>query len=110
METFFSPTGVLRHSVWIIDEQTTKQYEITFPALARYFCTHFESGVKNMQLIMEKGTEKELPGHCNYISSEKSSFIYWFENGSQVSANKLAWIEYGVPIDLTKISWLPTES
>jgi hypothetical protein len=39
-----------------------------------------------MQMIMEKGTEKELPNHCNYISSEKSSFIYWFENGSQVSA------------------------
>ncbi|EIC06668.1 hypothetical protein OR221_3250, partial [Microbacterium laevaniformans OR221] len=59
---------------------------ITFPALARYFYTHFESGVKNMQMIMEKGTEKELPNHCNYISSDKSSFIYWFENGSQVSA------------------------
>ncbi|OBT58361.1 hypothetical protein VE04_01424 [Pseudogymnoascus sp. 24MN13] len=87
VETFFSPIGVLRHSVWIVDEQTTKQYEITFPALARYFCTHFESGVKNMQLIMEKGTEKELPNHCNYISSEKSSFIYWFENGSQLVAN-----------------------
>lgn len=108
VETFFSPIGVLRHSVWIVDEQTTKQYEITFPALARYFCTHFESGVKNMQLIMEKGTEKELPNHCNYISSEKSSFIYWFENGSQVSAtNRLL---LSVPMDLIRISWLPMES
>lgn len=81
--------------MWIVDEQTTKQYEITFPALARYFCTHFESGVKNMQMIMEKGTEKELPNNCNYISSEKSSFIYWFENGSQVSANKSILVRYG---------------
>ena len=51
---FFSPRGVLRHSVWIVDENMNKQYEITFPALARYFYTHFESGISNMQMITER--------------------------------------------------------
>lgn len=81
---FFSPKGVLRHSVFVTGENTNKQYEITFPALARYFHTHFESGVTNMQLIMEKGIEKELPNNGHYIESQKSSFVYWFDNGSQV--------------------------
>ncbi|KAF4612541.1 hypothetical protein G7Y89_g15591 [Cudoniella acicularis] len=87
VEKFFSPKGVLRHSVWIVDETSNKQYEITFPALARYFHTHFESGIKTMQLIMEKGTEKDLPNNGHYIESPKSSFVYWFDTGSQLVAN-----------------------
>jgi LIM-domain binding protein len=83
-DRFFSPKGVLRHSVWVVDDSSNKQYEIAFPALARYFHTHFESGIKNMQMIMEKGTEKELPNNGHYIESMKSSFVYWFDNGSQV--------------------------
>lgn len=86
-DRFFSPKGVLRHSVWLLDENTNKQYEITFPALARYFHTHFESGIKNMQMIMEKGTEKELPNNGHYIESQKSSFVYWFDNGAQLIAS-----------------------
>jgi hypothetical protein len=89
VETFFSPRGVLRHSVWDIDENSSKQYEVTFPALARYFFTHFESGIINMQMIAEKAKEKELPNNCHYIESQKSSFIYWFDNGSQVCC--LSW-------------------
>lgn len=85
VDRFFSPKGVLRHSLWIVDENSNKQYEITFPALARYFHTHFESGIKNMQMIMERGSEMELPNSGHYIVSQKSSFIYWFDNGSQVS-------------------------
>lgn len=88
VDRFFSPRGVLRHSVWIVDEHSNKQYEITFPALARYFHTHFESGIKNMQMIMERGSEKELPNNGHYIESQKSSFVYWFDNGSQVSCTK----------------------
>ncbi|PQE17357.1 Topoisomerase II-associated PAT1 protein [Rutstroemia sp. NJR-2017a BVV2] len=85
VEQFFSPKGVLRHSVFVNDEHSNKQYEITFPALPRYFYTHFDSGVKNMQMILEKGTEKALPaGH--YIESQNASFVYWFDNGSQLVA------------------------
>lgn len=88
VDRFFSQKGVLRHSVWLTDEKSNKEYEITQPALARYFHTHFEGGVKNMQLIMEKGSEKELPNHGHYVESPKSSFVYWFDNGSQVRAQQ----------------------
>lgn len=87
VDRFFSPRGVFRHSVLIVEsaETSSKQYEITFPALARYFYTHFESGIKNMQMIVERATEKELPNNTHFIESQKSSFIYWFDSGSQVS-------------------------
>lgn len=85
VDRFFSPKGVLRHSVFILDENNNKQYEITYPALPRYFHTHFESGIKNIQMIMERGSERELPNNGHYIESQKSSFVYWFDNGSQVS-------------------------
>jgi hypothetical protein len=86
VDRFFSPKGVLRHSLWITDDGgSNKQYEITYPALARYFNTHFESGVKTMQLIMEKGSERDLPNSGHYIESQKASFVYWFDTGAQVS-------------------------
>jgi hypothetical protein len=87
VDRFFSPKGVLRHSVFTTDDNSNKQYEITFPALARYFHTHFESGINNMQMIMEKGSEKELPNSGHYIESQKSSFVYWFDNGTHVSGS-----------------------
>ncbi|KAI8252524.1 hypothetical protein K4K56_008968 [Colletotrichum sp. SAR 10_98] len=87
---FFSIKGVFRHSVHItdIEDQADKQYEITYPALPRYFHTHFDSGVKNMQLIMEKGTtDRPLPGDGHWIENTKSSLVYWFDNGSHLVAN-----------------------
>lgn len=91
VDLFFSRGGVLRHSVFVTDEHSNKQYEITSPALPRYFHTHFLSGINNMQMILEKGTEKELPNNGHYIESQSSSFVYWFENGSHVS-NKLRFL------------------
>jgi hypothetical protein len=84
---FFSNNGVLRHSVLINDneESTDKQYEIAFPAIARYFHTHFSSGIRSMQLIMDKGlTDRPLPGDGHCIENQKASLVYWFEAGSHV--------------------------
>jgi hypothetical protein len=89
---FFSPNGVFRHSLHITDAEDTadKQYEIAYPAIARYFHTHFGSGVKNMQLIMDKGvTDRPLPGDCHCIENSKASLVYWFETGSHVSSSGL---------------------
>ena len=84
---FFSPNGVFRHSLHLTDNEDNgdKQYEIAFPAIPRYFHTHFESGVKNMQLIMDRGiTDRPLPGDCHFIENSKASLVYWFETGSHV--------------------------
>lgn len=87
MSEYFSPSGVFRHVLWMVDEAKNKQFEISYPAIARYFNTHFDSGVTNMQLIVQAAVEKDLPNQTTHISSEKSSFIYWFENRSQLVAH-----------------------
>ena len=87
VQLFFSQKGILRHAILIRDKENhqEKQYEIAYPALARYFHTHFDSGVKTMQLIMEKGTtDRPLPGDCHWIECTKASLVYWFDNGSHV--------------------------
>ena len=85
VDRFFSPTGVLRHSLWCSRDESTKQYEISTAALARYYWTHFCSGVQNIQMILENAREKDLPNGGHFVESTKSSFIYWYANGCQVS-------------------------
>jgi hypothetical protein len=85
VDQFFSQAGVLRQQLLCPQDQSSKQYEISTPALPRYYCTHFESGVRKIQMILENAREKELPNSCHYVESQKASFIYWFGNGHQVS-------------------------
>lgn len=86
MNTFFAPESVFRHALLNDEEPNDRTYEIAFPAIARYFHTHFSSGVRNMQLILDKGTTDRALAHDGYfIENSKASFVYWFETGSHVS-------------------------
>lgn len=89
VKRFFSQKGVLKQSILIKDGEDQahqKHYEIAYPAIARYFHTHFDSGVKSMQLVLDKGTtERGLPNECHMVMNDKASLVYWFEGGSHVS-------------------------
>lgn len=88
VQRFFNPKGVFRHTLLDHSDggKQEKQYEIAYPALPRYFHTHYDSGVKNMQLILDKGTmDRPLPGDCHFIENNKASLIYWFENSHLVA-------------------------
>jgi hypothetical protein len=68
------------------DSAQAKHYEIAYPAIARYFHTHFDSGVKTMQLVLDKGTiDKPMPNDCHILWNDKASLVYWFEDGAHVS-------------------------
>lgn len=85
---FFAPEGVFRHALLNDEEPNDRTYEIAFPAIARYFHTHFSSGVRNMQLILDKGTtDRPLAHDCHFIENSRASFVYWFETGSHLVAN-----------------------
>ncbi|PHH65433.1 hypothetical protein CDD81_2537 [Ophiocordyceps australis] len=89
VERFFSQNAVFRHSLHISDAEDTtdKQYEISFAAIARYFHTHFTSGVKSMQLVADKGLmDRAMPGDCHCIETSKASLVYWFETGTHLVA------------------------
>ncbi len=81
---FFSASGVLRQQFWCSTDQSTKQYEISTSALARYYWTHFTSGVQNIRMVLEDATEKDLPYGEHVVVESKSCFIYSFANGHQV--------------------------
>lgn len=84
---FFSTSATFRHTLPSPEGDDTgpRQYDITFPAIARYFHTHFGSGVKSMQLTLGQGTvDRALPGDGYLIENPKASLIYWFETGSHL--------------------------
>ena len=92
---FFSTSGVFRHSIDIVDgeDKTSKQYEIPFSALARYFHTYFESGVKKMQLVMDKGfTERPSDGFS--VENSEASLVQWFEGGAHVVSSGSIRVEF----------------
>lgn len=92
---FFAATGVFRHSIYIVDgeENTNKQYEIPCSALARYFHTYFESGVKKMQLVMDKGFT-ERPSDSFIVENTKASLVQWFEGGAHVVSSGFIRVEF----------------
>ncbi|KAK1754328.1 LIM-domain binding protein-domain-containing protein [Echria macrotheca] len=87
---FFSPRGLFRLTILVKEggenrQDLDKQYELAVPALPRYFHTHFESGIKSIQLNLDKCTiDKPLPHDCYYMEYHKASLVYWFETGSHL--------------------------
>lgn len=71
--------------MWSASNEDTKQFEISNAALARYYFLHFESGIQNMQMILENAVEKNLNGGIHIVEA-RSTFIYWSRNGHQVRA------------------------
>lgn len=85
VDIFFSNAGVIRQQLYYSSDQSTKMYEISpTPTLARYYWTHFNSGVQNIQMIVERFRELDLPNGGHSVNSDKTSFIYWLANGHQL--------------------------
>lgn len=82
-DRFFSQSGVLRPKLIATGQAAAKQFEISNPALPRYYWTHFNSGVQNIQMFLENAKERDLPNGGHFVES-KSCFIYWFANGHHV--------------------------
>lgn len=83
VDRFYSPGGVLRQGVYN-RQSGSKQFEISTPALARYYLTQFNSGIRHIQMLVEGVRETASPSGGHIVESAKTSFIYWFTNDSQV--------------------------
>lgn len=85
VDEFYSPSGVLRRGVYS-QEQGTKQFAISYPALPRYYLTEFNSGVRRIQMVIENATEKVF-SNGTYTVECLVTFFYWFDNeAAHVSA------------------------
>ncbi|KAJ5089744.1 Transcriptional activator ptaB [Penicillium argentinense] len=83
VDRFYAPGGVLRQGVWN-PQVGSKQFEISTPALARYYLTQFTSGIKQIQMVVEAARERDMPNGGHMVESQKASFIYWFTNDCQL--------------------------
>lgn len=83
VDKFYSPVGVLRQGVYN-PQAGSKQFEISTPALARYYLTQFTSGIRQIQMLVEGARERDSPNGGRIVESRRTSFIYWFTNESQV--------------------------
>ncbi|EAW14140.1 LIM domain-binding protein [Aspergillus clavatus NRRL 1] len=86
VDRFYSPMGVLRQGVYN-PQAGSKQFEISTPALARYYLTQFTSGIRQIQMLVEGARERDSPNGGHIVESPKTSFIYWFTNDSQLFTN-----------------------
>lgn len=82
VESFFSPKGILKQAMWSASDDSTKQFEISNAALARYFFLHFQSGIQNIQMIPEHAIERNMNGGIHIVDAS-STLIYWSKNGHQ---------------------------
>ncbi|KAI0466076.1 hypothetical protein F4859DRAFT_336890 [Xylaria cf. heliscus] len=97
VDRFFSHRGIFRLSLPVTGSDSSndehgpdKQYEIVQPALARYFHTHFQSGIHQIQLTFERGTsDRQLTNGCHFLENPRASMIYWFENSHVVATGQL---------------------
>lgn len=83
VDRFYSPGGVLRQGVWN-PQVGSKQFEISTPALARYYLTQFTSGIRQIQMVVDSAREREMPNGGRIVESPRTSFIHWFTNDCQV--------------------------
>ncbi|RAK85870.1 hypothetical protein BO79DRAFT_41398 [Aspergillus costaricaensis CBS 115574] len=105
---FYSPGGVLRHTVCNPQANSSKQFEIATPALARYYLTQCTSGIKHIQMLVDGARERDSPNGGHIVESAKTAFIYWFANGSQLfaRANMTAHFDMNNKIEMLDIAVL----
>ena len=88
VERFYSPNGVLRQELWDAAqterENGVKTFEVPTSALARYYWTHFNSGVQKIQMFIENPRPKELQNGGHYVECPKSSFMYSYGHDCHV--------------------------
>ena len=109
VDTFFTPSGVMRQTTWSLKDQSTKSYELLCSSLPRYYFLHFESGVQNMQIHFQDIIERALPGGGHYVSSEKAYWIYWLKNGHQLRMNGNLRARFDASNALELFEWVTTQ-
>jgi hypothetical protein len=84
VEKFFSETGAFLHIACKKDNDRTKMFEIVYAALPRYFLSHFNTDVENLQVTIDGAVERNS-GTDTKVECDRAKFIYTYKNQFQVS-------------------------
>ncbi|KAF1944249.1 hypothetical protein EJ02DRAFT_464329 [Clathrospora elynae] len=83
VDKFFTETGSFIHVVTSASSDRTKQWEIVYAALPRFFYTLFNTDVTNLQITLDGATEKTAH-HEHKVTCDRAKFIYTYRNQCQV--------------------------
>ncbi|EXJ95424.1 hypothetical protein A1O1_00545 [Capronia coronata CBS 617.96] len=81
---YFSPFGSIRQQLFS-SKNGDKSFQLQFPSLARYYHTHFASGVKQILLQSYDHNQSKLPNGGVHIWSSNASLTYVFHNDIRVT-------------------------
>ncbi|KAF2096820.1 hypothetical protein NA57DRAFT_58707 [Rhizodiscina lignyota] len=94
VERFFATDSSLRHVVKDLKSSHSKQFEVLYPSLPRYFHIHYE-GVDQIQILIEQPSERmtQSPQGIMFhiVEAARAKFIYWFKNGTQLVCSGKIW-------------------
>ena len=104
VEKFFSVTGSFIHCVFSTGSERTKQFEIVYAALPRYFFTLFNTDVTNLQITLDGSAEKASGSELK-VTCDRAKFIYTYRNQCQVvyrgkltafwsESEKMEWLQF----------------
>ncbi|KIW15744.1 hypothetical protein PV08_05794 [Exophiala spinifera] len=82
---YFSPLGSMRQQLFSNKNGIDKSFQLQFPSLARYYHTHFASGVKQILLQSFDHNQNKLPNGGVHIWSTNASLTYVFGSDIRVS-------------------------
>ncbi|KAL6710660.1 hypothetical protein ACN47E_007717 [Coniothyrium glycines] len=105
VDKFFAETGSFVHTVYSTAAQRTKQFEIVYAALPRYFYTLFNNTeCTNLQVTLDGATEKSAGTELK-VTCDRAKFIYTYSNKCQVvyegkltafwsNSDKMEWLQF----------------
>jgi hypothetical protein len=104
VDKFFTETGSFIHWVYHAASERTKQFEIVYAALPRYFYTLFNTDVTNLQITLDGATERTSPPELK-VTCDRAKFIYTYKNRCQViyrgkltafwsGSDKMEWLQF----------------
>ncbi|OLL24688.1 Adhesion defective protein 1, partial [Neolecta irregularis DAH-3] len=82
---YFMDNAVMRYTSYHSTTKDQRLFEIPSGILPRYFLMNHESGIRQMQLLLDGPRDFMLPTGMLLVECPRASIIYWFENGIQVT-------------------------
>jgi hypothetical protein len=78
VDKFFSESGSFINNFWSDRTEGTKQWEIIYAAIPRYFYTLFNTHVENLQITID-GAQEKSTGTETKVTCDRAKFIYTYK-------------------------------
>ncbi|KAK9729770.1 hypothetical protein K7432_000017 [Basidiobolus ranarum] len=87
MSEFFASNGLMKYTLCHSQLKDTRTFDLPTSLLARFYLINYESGVTDIQLVLENPVEFALPNGYHVVECVRAAFVYHYWDGTQVYAN-----------------------